>query len=365
MAAAYFVVSGVRNKASNSDFYKEQLIKNDIYERAYTDVIPALMKSGDNESSELFGGLEGKFRLTDANVEEIGRLLISKEDFLIPNVERLLDNGFDYLKNKTDDPNLVIDMTSIKTRAPGVLTDFALNLMRNLPECTPDKRLVVNDLILFRQGVVPSCFNELTIDAQTRAGVKAATGLDLPPRLTRDNFQPLIRPTLETQIRTAIGELPNQLDLIGEIAEQDNKSREEVLSDFDGLRRAFGFTTGAGLILLAVVMLLVLVVVYFLLRNSPVDPFLWIGTVLAFVGLFALIAALQAKSAVIKIIEEESVSQDRPEVAEVFRDLFTSMANSMASGFVTQSIFFLVGGLIIIGVGVFIIMKRKSLGAKS
>lgn len=366
MAAAYFGIYTVRSKAANSDFYKEQLRTNDIYERAYTDVLPSLIRSKeDNDASNLLGGLEDKFRLSDADVESLGRQLIHKEEFLIPNVERLLDNGFDYLTNKTDDPDLTIDLASIKTRAPGIITDFALNLVKNLPECTPEKRLVVNDLLLFRQGVVPTCFSELAVDAQTRAGVKAATGIDLPPRLTRDNFQPLLRPTLETQIRNSVAEMPDRLDLISEMAEQDNKSREEVLSDFDSARTAFGFTTGAGLILLAILMLLVLVALYFLLRFSPVEPFLWIGATVALVGVIALTAALAAKSSVNGIIQEENFSEDQPEISAMLRDLFTSISSSVANGIVLQSAVFLVGGLVIIGISIYIIRKRKTLAAKS
>lgn len=366
MAAAYFGIYAVRSKASNSDFYKEQLRANDVYERAYTDILPSLIRSkGDNNAGNLFGGLEDKFRLSDSDIENLGRLLIHREEFLIPNVERLLDNSLDYLTNKTDDPDLTVDLTSIKTRAPGIITDFALNLVRNLPECTPEKRLVVNDLLLFQQGVLPTCFSELAVDAQTRAGVKAATGIDLPPRLTRDNFQPLLRDALETQVRNSVAEMPDHLDLITEIAEQDNTSREEVLSDFDSARTAFGFTTGAGLILLAILMLLVLVALYFLLRFSPIEPFMWIGATVGLVGVIALTAALAAKSSVNGIIQKEKFSEDQPEISAMLRDLFTSISNSVANGIVLQSAVFLISGLVIIGISIYIIRKRKILTSKS
>ena len=366
MVTAYFVAYGVRSKVSNPDFYKKHLVANDIYERAYSEILPSLIRSqNDNEANNLYGGLQNKFRLTDANIEDLGRRLISKEEFLIPNVERLLDNGFDYLRNKTDDPNLTVDLTSIKTRAPGVLTDFALELMSKLPECPANKRLVVNDIVLFRQGVVPSCFNNVTIDAQTRAGVKAATGMDLPPIVTRENFQSLIRLALETEVSATVAKMPDKLDIVSEIADSDNRSRQEVLSDFDSARTAFGFSTGLGLVLLSLLMLLVLVALYFLLRNSPVEPFTWIGATVAIVGVLALVAALMAKSTVTGIIEDKNFYKSRPEIAVILKELFTSVTKSVADGFVLQSVIFIVGGLIIIGVSVYIIMKRKALAKGS
>jgi len=362
MAAAYFATYGVRSKASNSDFYKKQLIKNDIYERTYSEVLPTIIKSKDNDSEaeNLYGGLQNNFKLTDADVEALGRQLINKEEFLIPNVERLLDNGFDYVNNKTDDLDLSVDLTNVKSKAPGILTDFALQLFARLPECPANKQLVVNDVLLFRQGVIPSCFNDVSVDAQTRTGVKTATGIDLPPKVTRENFQPLVRPSIETQVNASVAKMPNKLDIVDEIADSNNQSREDVLGNFDSARSAFGFSTGWGLILLCLFMLLALAGIYFLLRNSPIEPFTWIGATIASVGFITLIGALAAKSKITTAINEKSFSENRPEIAGIVKDLFISMTKEVANGFVLQSLFFLIGGLIIIGISIYIIMKRRT-----
>lgn len=364
MAASYFTLYAIRTKGSNPDFYKKQLHENDIYERTYTVILPSIIKpKKTGDANNLYGGLQNSFSLSDADIETLGRRLINKEDFLIPNVEQALDSSFDYLNNKTDTLNLSVDLTSIKTSAPGVLTDFAIELFSKLPECSADKRLVVNDLILLTRGTIPSCFNDVSVDAQTRSGVKTATGIDLPATVTRNNFQPLVRPSIETQARTSVSLLPNRLDLIDEIANSDNRTRGEVLTDFDDARTAFGFSTGWGIVILVILMLAALVAIYFLLRNSPVEPLAWIGITVTLAGAAALITSLIARSRLLRLVRDQDFTESNPELSLMIRDLTSSIIRSFASGVAFQSLFFLIGGIVIIGVSVYVIMKRKALKA--
>ena len=99
----FFLINSVRDNFLDADFYKENLAKNDVYERFYSEVLL------DPEFEDETENLLGDFDVSREDIATVAREILPPA-YLQDQVETGLDGVIDYLNEDSDDPNLFIDL---------------------------------------------------------------------------------------------------------------------------------------------------------------------------------------------------------------------------------------------------------------
>ena len=309
----------------DAGFYKDHLLKSNIYERAYTDLLPAFVEPNEeNKAIGFFGNLEERIGLTDADIESLARQLFPPE-FIRSNSERFVDEIVAYAKNDTDTLDLTLDLRRRKARAPAILLEFVGKRFDTLRDCTGGLAAEIREMEKLTQGGdLPSCFP---------AQAALQTGL------SRASVKSTFTDTIETEVRNTVDrEVPDVVDLVQEAADQTDQTREEFLEDLDDARPWMSFTLSWGLVLCGLLLAMLLGLIGLLYRTSPRTALRWAGTIVFLSALVPLIGFLAARGLDGEI--RESLEEDaslKVAVVDVIATLGESMYDDLSGDLILQS----------------------------
>jgi hypothetical protein len=154
----------------------------------------------------------GSIQLSDEEVAQLTARIFPPE-WLKAEVERLLDNLMPWLRSNTDNLDMAVDLEAIKEDASPIIRAFLRQKIDSLPDCPPGQ---VPDLSSVYRGVLPEC---------------------LPGGPIRNAIEEQALNEAMKFVDVNISLAPDTIDLVDE-AKSSGETREQFLSNFDGLRRA-------------------------------------------------------------------------------------------------------------------------------
>ncbi|MBI2867313.1 MAG: hypothetical protein HYX97_03135 [Chloroflexi bacterium] len=355
---AYLSIYTTRNSITDADFYKDNLREADIYEKAYTEIFPAVIKPGEtNKALTFYGGLEESVTLTDADIAGLARQLFPK-DFVQSTSERFIDEIMAYARKDKDSLDLVLDLRERKAQAPAILTSFLGTKYDQIPNCTGGLAQEQQELLKLTgpQPQIPSCFPSQAATAALRLSpqsLRPACRLPDARAAFRCEFLATVQPEITRAVASAA---PDRVDLVDEAAKNDGKTKQEFLSDLDQGRNALRFTRGWGLVIIVVLLVLSLVALWALYRTRAQRAFIWIGGVIFVSGLLPLIAALISKGQVNSTISDNVDIDTR--IDPIVIDLSRSMVNDFFQPLVIQTAIVTALGLVILVVALLLYRSK-------
>lgn len=100
---AFLLVDNLRNNSLDDQFYTENLLENDVYNRIYDEVLP------DPEFKDKTDELLGNIDVPHDDVASVARKIITP-DYLQDQVEQAIRGTIDYLNKDTDIPEVFIEL---------------------------------------------------------------------------------------------------------------------------------------------------------------------------------------------------------------------------------------------------------------
>ena len=251
-----------RNDLTKASFYKDTFNSANVYERIYTEVLPKV-----TSAQSFYGGLQ----LSGDDSAAILRQVFPPE-FIRQQTERDLDNIEAYLRGRSDDVDLAVDLRPGKAKVPGAVNDYLNKRIDTAPVCTPSQSYDLGSFqSSLQKGVIPPC---------------------VPQGLDRTQLKQLAGPIIAPFVQTSLNKASDVWDPVAQAAKNDGKSRTEYLAQFEGARNAVKFATGAGYVLLLVVMLVIIGLVALLRWGNRKHVMRAIGAMLFAAALPLLIVAL-------------------------------------------------------------------------
>ncbi len=227
--SAFVTATVVRNDLIKASFYKGILNDANVYERLYTEILPQVASS-----QSFTGGLQIPQEDSIAILRQVFPM-----EFLQQSTERDLDNAEAYMKKKSDDLDLRVDLRPAKARVTPVVVEYLNKRLDAAPVCTPQQNYDMNRFQAdLSRGSIPPCIPQ-GIDLNQ---VKAQAGSALTP-----------------YIQQAIAKAPDAWDPVEQMAKSDGQTRAEFLTKFDTARGYVSFVNGAGYNLLVVALILIIV----------------------------------------------------------------------------------------------------------
>lgn len=318
-----------RDQLLDADFYKHNLAENDAYERISGEVIPELAASPD---------YYGDLQISTQDAVTLLRRIFG-EDFVQGQTEYVIENVVDWLKSEDEGLNLVIDLKPIKQHARSEVLAFVERYIDFLPtiESGQDPRLDVAGLGRLPIGIPRD---------MEREQVKAEFLAQAAPFIDRN-----------------LDKAPDELDLVAEAAERDNKTRDEFLDQFDDARRVIRRATGQGymLSLLGMVVLLALLGAVHLPRAR--SSLRWGGITVLVAGLVLLTATIVVYSVVPDRIDSTAIvsSRDIPAgIVDLAVDVEQTLVSDSTKAFILPTAIVTGSGLVLFVASFFVFRRRPA-----
>jgi hypothetical protein len=244
------------HKLLKEGFYKDQLQDANFYEKVYTNVMPEI-----KELPSYYGGLT----ITPQERDQLIREIIPPQ-WLQEQVESALHSAIPWLRSKTKELNVMIDLVPAKQRAGPVVIQFVEQKLASLPECSPGQG---PDLSRIASGEFPDCLPEKPGSAERQAV-----------------FEPYM-PEVSSYVNDTIALAPDKLDLVQVAADEwDNGSREKFTDRFHTARTVTDWTINKTGLILAYLTLAVLLLFIALLNLGRLRAMLrWVGGTMLFTAL--------------------------------------------------------------------------------
>ncbi len=318
-----------RDQLLDADFYKHNLAENDAYERISGEVIPELAASPD---------YYGDLQISTQDAVTLLRRIFG-EDFVQGQTEYVIENIVDWLKSEDEDLNLVIDLKPIKQRARSEVLAFVESYIDLLPALEPGQK----------PGLEVAGWGRLPI------GIPS----DMTREQVKDEFLAQAAPFIDRNLDKA----PDELDLVAEAAERDNKTRDEFLDQFDGARRVIRWATGQLYMLsfLGMVVFIALLGAVHLPRAR--SSLRWGGITVLVAGLVLLTATIVVHSVVPDRIDSTAFisSQDIPAgIVDLAVDVEQTLVSDSAKAFILPTAIVTGSGLVLFVASFFVFRRRPA-----
>ena len=207
----FFFINSVRDNILDADFYKENLAKNDVYERFYSEVL--VDTEFENETQNLLGD----FDVSREDIASVAREILPPA-YLQGQVETGLDGVIDYLNEDSDDPNLFIDLGPPLDNVKPALFRYIDKRIDNLDEIPVDtlEELAQEVEALFRtveDGRIPTSIPSIQdpVALANRYVDTQVLQLEEVPVSTGEEFEAELNEIYTTLSR---GELPSRVPSI-------------------------------------------------------------------------------------------------------------------------------------------------------
>jgi len=385
---AFLLTIQIRNNFLEPSFYTDALAENDIYNRIYDELLL------DPEYDEEARRLTGDFNIPRQDVVDLVRKILPPEH-LQAESEASINGIIAYLDNETEDPEAFIDLSlPIQNIRPVILDyiDSQIDSMEVAPVSTIRElalelesflRTVENKSVPLQvpslDGVPPSlraqAFDE-ALDALKRdstlprqsisdleeqgnaiktelvgGDVKAALKLAVPPLASAliDDAIAELRLELDSQDR---------IDLVAELAEDNDETRAEFLEDADAVRDQIDAAQTVGPIVSLLIMALATAALGLVHLPHWRFSLLWPSLVLLVTGAVFLVVGVVLKTQLPDRLASEC--GDLPSSAcHMLTDVFNTMGSEIAGGFITPSIAIIVIGGGALALSIALVVRKR------
>ena len=375
---AFLLTHEIRNHFLDASFYTNALAENDIYNRIYDELL--VDPKFDEEARNLLGG----FDVPSHDRADIARKIIPPE-YLQSQTEASISGIIVYLKGDSADPEVYMDLgPPIRNVKPAIFSyiDQRIDAMEAVPISNLDELAQELEFFLrtLEEGRIPDrvpSLDPIPSFARSQAYNQAFNALKRDPFMSQSAISNLekreadikdslisgdvrkalklaARPLGEPLIDEAITELredfdeKDRLDLIANVAEADNKTREEFLEDTQDLRDAIDASTQVGPTLALLVMVLAALSMGLLHLPHWRSALLWLGITLLATGTVFLVVGVVLKTQLRDRLAFNC--GDLPDSAcEMAIDVYNTVGSTIGSGFLTPSIItMIIGGTLIL-----------------
>ncbi len=231
----------------NPGFYKDLLVKNDVYSQSYL-----LMLANSSNSKEFSRAIP----LSNSEMEQVLRQAVPQE-FVQRQTELAIDEFFAWLGSSDPTPRINISLKEVKSRLPDAVAMAIENKVAKLPPCPNGLPPRVNGF--------PEC---------------------VPLGVSSETLKNLVHPEALAAGQAMARTLPDSTDLFETIGKSGSDGRN-VEARLNSLKRSVGMIQMASLIV--EVLLVVLLLFIGVIMSGPTKRALkWMGVTLLVSGLVAL-----------------------------------------------------------------------------
>jgi len=385
---AFLLTIQIRNNFLEPSFYTDALAENDIYNRIYDELLL------DPEYDEEARRLTGDFNIARQDVVDLVRKVLPPE-YLQAESEASINRIIAYLDNETEDLEAFIDLSlPIQNIRPVVLDyiDSQIDSMEVVPVSTI--RELARELESFLRTVenksvplqvpsldrVPPSLRAQAFDEALDALKRDST---LPPRSISDleeqgnaikaelvggdvraALKLAVPPLANALIDDAIAELrleldsQDRIDLVAELAEDNDETRAEFLEDADAVRDQIDAAQTVGPIVSLLVMALTTAALGLVHLPHWRFSLLWPSLVLLITGAVFLVVGVVLKTQLPDRLASEC--GDLPSSAcHMLTDVFNTMGSEIAGGFITPSIAIIVIGAVALALSIALLVRKR------
>ncbi len=305
-------------KLLQQDFYKHQLNEANFYERVYTDVLPDLKAIPD-----YYGGLSVTPQEQDQLIREI-----MPPAWLQEQVEAKLDSAIPYLRSDSPELDLTINLVPIKQNASTAVLRFVKNKLGSLPDTPAGQQVDWNQ-----------------VAAEAAAGKFPSS---LPGGAQRQVIEQQVEAAITPYMNQNIDKAPNEVDLVAEVAERNDQTRDQFLSDLSSTRDGIDTMIKTGLPVSYLIMAVLLAAIAAVNWGKLRALLRWVGGTMLFTALPLLVMGLYFLTAGPGLVRHRLENADvQAGIIRLASDLSTTAIKEVSWAFVIPLIVITALGLIV------------------